>query len=1194
MAIDPKSLKQRLREAESKLRWIRSARWLVTGTAVAILVLFLFLVGDVFFHFGPAGRWTGFFMILLPLLGGIGMAVPPLVKRMSEEGIARRIERSCSGSRNVLINAVQFDNELVHGSAMRAALFSEMRDPFPGVRWAEVFDLPLLKRILVVFAVAATVLMAWGMLRPAYFANSVARVLLPSSRIAPLTRTQILEIQPKDAAVPNGGGLSLSLKLAGEIPQVVRVHFREKGGAWQKEMMNHSLGTTEFSHEWKQIRQSFDYYLEAGDAESEAFSVTVRPKTVIKTRTLEITPPAYTGLTNAVGSQFAVVRNVVPGSKLRFTAEFNNELKELQVKADKDGTYSVARKSPTLWEFSGAVTAAQGIRLTFTDKDGMADAETIPVEVKPDLAPKITVSTPAEGSQVIAARDAAVPVRFSVSDDYGLASVALYRSSPDKPDATLVKEWKEAAGPREFRGETTVRPADYTKAGDPDVTFCLVAKDRNEVTGPGVTVSRPIVVQLRSPEAIEKKSSETQSATRRGVEELLRLQETNLAETKAAVASKAAPDKAFPPLTSRQAEVADVARALLASEDGITPEMRSNLRALGTSEMKEAVMCLRNAGSLPVDQATVEGAKAAVLEAAILARLKGAQGLVDDKAKQDTIAGLLGGLEALLHRQKDLAKETAAAAPPACKALADRQDSLAEEAQRVARQIEQGSQDPAAGDDAFRSLLKEAAIQMKAKRVYADMLAASEKISNARIADAATLQKTVISNLEVIMASLNKWRIGEASKNADEMKKEAADLKDRLENLAAIQKEILEKSKELSRKTDFKPEDYAVMKEIAKSKELMAAAVEQMLKDAHIFPDVKQGQEMQTELTKIFEDVVQADKQLAEEGKIKPVEIAVQKEDFLLKKIQNAKKIDQDMEMWLMNGLDNQKWLLENFDKSEMPDMPMLKLPEQTEDLVGDLLEEQKGLAEQVESSAANQLMAENPGNGNQIQDGNQDCFGSQGKSGNQRPKSNEQAGRSSGGRDGMSDGEMAGKAADNLEGNKAKVRRTRDAMQHGQVEDNGPAGENLATGGGKSGGYSQQAGMDGDAPVKAVKAKAIAAANAAAAEQALLAEKSSQKIAQASLLYLKTGSLSEVPRLMEESTAALKEGQLKEFNRLHGQIVARLQEAQGGVNSGGAVIMKGGASLSAEKQVLGGDEGEAPETYRKQVADYYRSLNTP
>lgn len=1194
MPLNPKAVQKKLRDAAMRFRWIKSARWLVTGTACSVLSLFLFLIGDVFFHFGATGRWIGFLFVLLPLLAGVALALPPLLQKISDEGMARRIERSCKGSRNVLINAVQFDRELAVDSPMRAALFQEMRDPFPGVRWAEVFDIPLLKKILISFAVTASVLSLWGLLRPAYFANSMARVFLPASHIAPLTRTQILELQPKDTDVPNGGGVMLSTRLAGEIPRVVRVHFREKGGSWQKELLDHDLGTTEYTHAWKEVRQPFEYYLEAGDAESDVYSVGVRPKTVIKSKTLEIIPPPYTRLSNAVGTQFSTVQNVVPGSKLRFTTEFNNPLKELEVKGDRDGSYSVTQKTPTTWEFTGGVTATEAIKLTYVDKDGMADSESIPVEVKPDQPPKITVSAPAEGSLVLANRDSSVPIQFTVSDDYGLGSVALYQSTSEKTDAKLVREWKEVADQKVFRAETTVRPAEFSKPDDQDVTFCLIAKDRNDVTGPGVTVSRPIVIQLKSADSLEKKANEAQSKTKQGIEDLLKLQETNLGETRAAVSGRLDPAKAFPPLTSRQAAIAELGATVLASQESITPELRSNLQGLLAKEMKEAVIDLRNASSETGDQATLTGTQAVALEAAILARLKGTASSVEEKAKQDAIAGLVGGIESLLRKEKDLAKETSSAQKPALKGLADRQDALGDEAQHVAKQMDQGSLDPTVGDDEFRSRLKESAAQMKTLHVYADMLSASEKISDSKIPEATAIQQGIIRNLETIMAALNKWRVADATKKADEMKKDAAELKDRLDQLAAIQKEILEKSKELSRKTDFKPEDYAVMKEIAKSKELMAAAIEQMLKDGHIFPDVKQGNEMQVELTKIYEDVIQADKKDVEAGNIKPQEIAVQKEDGILKGIEQAKKIDQDMEMWLMNTLDNQKWLLENFDKTEMPDMPMLKLPEQTEDLIGDLLEEQKGLADQVENSASNQLFAENAANGNQVQDGNQDCFGSQGKSGNQRPKNNEQAGRSSGGREGMSDGEMAGKVADNLEGSKAKVRRTRDAMQHGQVEDNGPAGVNLATGGGKSGGYSQQAGMDGDAPVKAVKAKAMAAANAAAARQAQLAEKTSKQVARASLLFLKTDALSDVPQLMEESSMALKEGQLKKFNSLHGQIVAKLQTAQGEVDSGGTVIMKGGATVAVDKQTLGGDEGEAPEAYKKQVADYYRSLTTP
>ena len=103
----------------------------------------------------------------------------------------------------------------------------------------------------------------------------------------------------------------------------------------------------------------------------------------------------------------------------------------------------------------------------------------------------------------------------------------------------------------------------------------------------------------------------------------------------------------------------------------------------------------------------------------------------------------------------------------------------------------------------------------------------------------------------------------------------------------------------------------------------------------------------------------------------------------------------------------------------------------------------------------------------------------------------------------------MAGKVADDLEGRKTHVRRTNDAMQSGNVEDpSGKAADARATGGGKASGFSQREGMDGDAPLRASNAPTQLANNSLAAAQAQLAEKTSKKAAQVSLLYLRSDKL--------------------------------------------------------------------------------------
>ena len=696
-------------------------------------------------------------------------------------------------------------------------------------------------------------------------------------------------------------------------------------------------------------------------------------------------------------------------------------------------------------------------------------------------------------------------------------------------------------------------------------------------------------------EKLQQQSGEAQASLRQSIEEVIKLQQANLDETRRAIGAPEAGPAVSAGLLDRQSKIGDMANRVGDSADAISPELRADLRALGEKEIPDAVTALRNAGSTtgPLRQKSLS--IAADIEAAILARLKGAPAAVDKNAQKEQIQDLIAGVEELLRQERDIFRETNQAAASATKLLSERQDALAEQSAHVRKEVDRNAKNAALGDKEFRDRLAKVFVMMGELRVYEDMLAAAEKLESTKLAEAGTLEKSIVVNLAKIVDFLNRWQLADAEKAADALKKDAAAMKDKLERLADIQRNIVEKSKELARKDEFRPEDIATSKEIKKEKDLMAEAVEQMLTDAHAFPDLKPSNELRSELTQIYEDVIQSDKQDAAEGKLKPSEIAVQKEEGLLKAIEQAQKIAADMEMWLPNKNETQKWLCENFDKTEIPEIPNLPLPDAFEDIVGKLLDEQKGLDEQVQDAASNQAFAQNAANGWEIADGPMPGFGAQGKSGNQRPNKNEQTGRSSGGREGMSNGEMVGDRASNLEGTKPDVRRTSDPMQQGQVKDDGGISSTRATGGGKAGGFSDRNGMDGNAPLRSTKAPSMPATDALAVKQALLAEKTSKQYAQASLLYLRANVLADIPRLMEESQAALKGGRLDDFNRIHKQIIGQLHAARGEIQSGGVLALPASEQRpSSSKQVLSGDEGQAPDAYKKQVADYYRSLAEP
>jgi len=160
MALSPQLVHARLEESIRRLRWSRSSRLVLVGAAISLLALVLALLADAYFHFGPTGRWVGLSLIILPMIAAVSGGVRIWLRPISAASIARRIEGVTDGSHNVLISALQFDRELPADSLLRRALFAEMNDPFPHVRWRDVFDVRLLQKLGAALGAVAVALVA--------------------------------------------------------------------------------------------------------------------------------------------------------------------------------------------------------------------------------------------------------------------------------------------------------------------------------------------------------------------------------------------------------------------------------------------------------------------------------------------------------------------------------------------------------------------------------------------------------------------------------------------------------------------------------------------------------------------------------------------------------------------------------------------------------------------------------------------------------------------------------------------------------------------------------------------------------------------------------------------------------------------------------------------------------------------------
>lgn len=175
-----------------------------------------------------------------------------------------------------------------------------------------------------------------------------------------------------------------------------------------------------------------------------------------------------------------------------------------------------------------------------------------------------------------------------------------------------------------------------------------------------------------------------------------------------------------------------------------------------------------------------------------------------------------------------------------------------------------------------------------------------------------------------------------------------------------------------------------------------------------------------------------------------------------------AEKLTKQLEKWLPDTPDRDRWQMEE-PLTDGYETPMAELPKELEDLVGDLMEEEEDLQQEIEdatSAWADSMDAA----GWDAMDGPISNFAANGVTGNRLPNSNELSGRSGEGRQGQSVGEMVENQFDGKGGRRTPTRLTPEPYQKGQVKDTSQMPPGGATGGGKTGGASGE-GLEGPPP---------------------------------------------------------------------------------------------------------------------------------
>jgi hypothetical protein len=460
--------------------------WLVpSGFSVAVrYLLFAVLVG-----------WTGVFAYrqLWPL---VWRAINPVYA-------ARTIEQSSPTLKNTLVNLLLFRERRSDVSdAVYHTLEEQAAQRLTRVPVDAAVDRGHLIRLGYVMVGVVAFAAFYKMLSPRDPFVSAERVLLAWADIVPASRVKIGGVTPGDITIARGEFVDISADVRGigENDAVTLKYTTADGQAVDKGVPMSSpdggfrfqcrIPATADATGLVGAGQNLTYRIEAGDARSQTFDVTVVSAPAIIVQRIEYDFPDYTGEVDRTVDGSGDLR-AIEGTRVTIHARANGPVEEGYVDFEADGRRDLklhhegdrAKASFVLALRDDRKTPAQSkYVLRFTNVEGRTNRNPVkhPIEVLRDFDPELTLIAPREKTLDVRL-DETVTMEVDARDpDFALSEVRLHGEAVGRPGIDVPLLAQTHVG--RFTGRYQFTPREHQlRAGDV-VQYWITAKDNRTPT----------------------------------------------------------------------------------------------------------------------------------------------------------------------------------------------------------------------------------------------------------------------------------------------------------------------------------------------------------------------------------------------------------------------------------------------------------------------------------------------------------------------------------------------------------------------------------------------------------------------------------------------------------------------------------------------------------------------------------------
>lgn len=439
---------------------------LAAGTLTLLIGLLAFvLVGALIDHWIiPGGLSDGGRLALFGvMLAGVAWygwkQFVPLLKPINPVYAAQTIERNTPTLKNSLLNLLLFRSHRNYLSArVYHALEQQTAVKLSTSDLDGSLDRSALLRLGYVLLGVIAVCAIYAVLSPKSLALSTLRVINPLSDIAAPSRVQIQDVKPGKTSVARGERVEVSAEIHGlSADEPVRLRYSTADETTVDESIRMEQPAAE-SRRFEAalprgtdagVEQDLSYWIEAGDARSRKFKLTVFTRPTLMVQKIHYAYPPYTGLPTKETNHVGDIRGV-EGTKVTIGALASQKIKNAYVDFDADGTSDLQMKTdgdramvtfPLELRDDHRTPVHPKYALRFTAEDGRQNVEppVYSIEVTPDYAPEVSITEPEAPEQVARLSDV-IPIGIEARDpDYGLKSVTIVGKVDDAEAVPLME-----------------------------------------------------------------------------------------------------------------------------------------------------------------------------------------------------------------------------------------------------------------------------------------------------------------------------------------------------------------------------------------------------------------------------------------------------------------------------------------------------------------------------------------------------------------------------------------------------------------------------------------------------------------------------------------------------------------------------------------------------------------------------------